>query len=190
MAGKLQNELIRAHYWNVPIDVKAYNKALRMGRDSLNERLERRVREALLDEAFQGRRAPYHGDIFAYAMHATAACCRKCASYWYGLPRSMADVPNDEAIDYIVSIAQAYLELRMPGLQSAPVRVRGVPQSASPNPEEVDRLDRALIDSLQTHGDPTGMVRAQASALQLGYHVDGGGGHVMINQEGLDLGAA
>lgn len=187
----LQKELIRAHYWNVPIDLKAYNKALRYGRDRLHERLESEVRKALLEPGFQGRRAAYSGDIVGYAMHATASCCRRCASYWYGLPRDITEQPDPAAVDYIVGVARTYIDLRLPELPRDPSDVPGVSHALLPNADEIDRLDHLLVDQLHRDLDPAGLVRAERSAIVLGHQVDMDGGYVMFNQLPLhNLGAA
>lgn len=83
-----QHELIRAHYWRVPIDLWAYNQALRLGRAELGRRIKQQVEYAMTStDVWAGRAAPYSKSIIGYAQHATATCCRSCAAYWHGLPR-------------------------------------------------------------------------------------------------------
>lgn len=167
--AKFPNELIRAHYWNVPLDLAAYNQALRLGRTKLHAKVRKHVLASMLiDDAFANRRAPWNGHIVAYAQHATATCCRLCASYWHGLPRDMSIRPTDGQLDYVVRLAQAYFDLRLPGLPDEPTRgVPSISSGAGPTPAEALALEDNLILTFQNGHDPAGLVLPARSAVRL-----------------------
>ena len=61
---------------------------------------------------FDGRQTGLSGNVLFYAQHATATCCRKCVSYWHGIP---ADRPlDDEEARYCEALVVAYLDERLP----------------------------------------------------------------------------
>lgn len=176
--SKFPSELIRAHYWSVPLDLVAYNQALRLGRVKLFAKVEKLVLESmLLDDRFKNQRAAWNGKIVAYAQHATATCCRLCASYWHGLPRDMSVRPSDEQLEYAVQLAQAYFDLRLPGLPDEPTRgVPGIAAGSGPDETEVRELEDHLLATFQHDHDPAGLVLPARSAIKLtsGSRIDGG----------------
>ncbi len=176
----LPKELIRAHYWNVPFDLRAHNQAVRLGRTRLREKARQRVYDVMLkDDAFSGRRARYSEDIVAYAQHATAGCCRKCASYWHGLPLAMSTRPTDEQLEFVVALVQAYLDVRFPNLPDEPtIGVSKVPASAGPDEDESARLEDELIGVFAMGQDPTGLVLPSRSHLKLIARRDDEGGYL------------
>lgn len=188
----LRQELIRAHYWDAVIDLKAYNQAVRMGRDRLLERASEEVRKALLvDSPYQGRGASLCGSIIAYAQHATGTCCRKCASYWYGFSRSFDDQPSEAQIQYVIAIVHAYLDLRLPDLPADGHPVPRVMAASMPDADEVARLEQVVLDHMQANGDPSGLLIPIHSSLEFAHQRDAAGGYVMFSRIGLrDLGAA
>lgn len=190
--SSLKQELIRAHYWDAVIDLKAYNQAVRMGRNRLLERASEKVRNALLtDTPYQGRGAPLHENIIAYAQHATGTCCRKCASYWYGFSRSFDEQPTESQVDYVISIVHAYLDLRLPDLAAEGHSVPRVMEASMPDAEEVARLEQVVLDHMQAHADPAGLLVPIRSSLEFAHQRDDEGGYVMFSRIGLrDLGAA
>ncbi len=188
----LKQELIRAHYWDSVIDLKAYNQAFRLGRTQLMVRAANAVRDALLiDGPFQGRGAPHHGNIIAYAQHATGACCRKCASYWYGFSRSFDEQPSEAQVGYVISLVQAYLDLRLPDLPAEGQRVPSVSSASMPDGNEVSRLEQIVLDQMQAGADPVGLLLPITSTLEFAHQRDDDGGYLMFSRIGLrDLGAA
>lgn len=188
----LKQELIRAHYWVAVIDLKAYNQAVRMGRDRLLQRASEEVRKALLtDSPYQGRGAPLRENIIAYAQHATGSCCRKCASYWYGFSRSFDKQPTESQVNYVISIVHAYLDLRLPDLPADGHPAPRVMAASMPDVDEVARLEQVVLDHMKAHGDPSGLLVPIHSSLEFAHQRDATGGYVMFSRIGLrDLGAA
>ena len=114
----LKHEKWRHYMWHVEIDPKAVNYARRKGRRELWEAVEKRVRKCIgpAKDLYDGMQTPREGSgnpIF-YAQHATAACCRKCVAYWYGIDPNRA--LTDEEIGYFVKLLMRYLGERLPVL--------------------------------------------------------------------------
>jgi hypothetical protein len=176
--AKFPTELIRAHYWNVPFDLRAYNQALRLGRRGLMAKARKQVLEAMLkNDAFAGRRAPYNENVVAYAQHAVAGCCRKCAAYWHGLPLDMNVRPSDEQLDFVVGLVQAYLELRFPNLPDDPTfGVPGVPKNAGPDEGELGQMEENLLTAFAADRDPAGLVIPTRSTIKIISRSDADGG--------------
>src|SRR6266478_5308269 len=124
----LRRELIRHHFWCVPIDQRAVNYGRRKGRQRLREAAERRLRQSVAPAApvRDGFQTPREGsgNCIYYAQHATACCCRRCIEEWHGIPRGRA--LEDSEVSYLVELAMAYLETRLPltedGERIPPVR--------------------------------------------------------------------
>lgn len=177
-----QNELIRAHYWHVPIDLKAFKKAQRLGRRELLRRVAERVCTALIRmDAYAGRGTPYHGDVIAYAQHATAACCRRCAAYWHGLPSDSSPAPHH--IDHVICLVRAYLDIRLPDLPEDPApsaSVGVVTQAMQPDDRRTRELDTQVATLLVAGTDPTGLLQPVKSTLQLDDARSTAGGYIAI----------
>jgi hypothetical protein len=177
-----QNELIRAHYWHVPIDLKAFKKAQRLGRRELHSRAADRVRAALTrTDAYAGRGTPYHGDVIAYAQHATAACCCRCAVYWHGLPSDSSPAPRH--IDHVISLVRAYLDIRLPDLPEdpePPASVGVVTQAMQPDDRRTSELDRRVATLLVAGADPAGLLQPLKSTLQLDDARGTYGGYLLV----------
>ena len=171
-------ELIRAHYWNVRFDLRAYHQAFRYGRLNLMAKVRADVIKVMTDTGpFSRRGAPYSEKIVAYAQHATGTCCRGCASYWHGVPRS--GVPTDEQLEYLVRMAQSYLELRLPGLPEEPTpRVPKVAKFAGPDDEEMLLMENDIFAAFARDVDPAGLVLPQRSRLRLVDRRDSVGGWI------------
>lgn len=179
-----QCELIRAHYWHVPIDQWAYNQARRFGMTELRKRLEARVISTLTDPSpYGGRSAPYSRQILAYAQHATATCCRRCAAYWHGLPADVQVRPTDTQLRHVVAVANMYLDIRLPALPAEPeVPVPGIRTEMLPGRDAIATIDDHLISDLGAGIDPAGMVMPIRSRV----HVEDRRGSLLLTQE-LDL---
>ena len=112
----LRNEVIRSHYWAKPFDEDALRRARKRGRDGVFERISGRLRSSIgkKGNGFDGRQTQLQGNVIFYAQHATATCCRKCLSYWHGIPADR-DLKPKEAI-YCEALVGAYLDQRLPPL--------------------------------------------------------------------------
>jgi hypothetical protein len=186
--GALNSELIRHHYWSVSIDLRAWNKAKRVGRKRLHEQAMKRVtKEMTRNDSGAGHQTSYFGDVIAYAQHAVAACCRKCAAYWYGLPSDLNVPPSDAQIQFMVSAVQTYLDIRLPDLPNEAQKVAYVSREEDPSEVETALLDNLLLDRLVRGDDPSGLLRPVNSTLKFRGVLKSGEGFVSVGQMGLDL---
>lgn len=164
-----QHELIRAHYWTVPIDRRAYNQALRMGRDELIRKIDERVTAALSrNDAWSGRAASYAGDIVAYAQHASATCCRNCAAYWHGIPRDRNEKPTAGQVRHAVWAATTWLDVRLPDLPRDPQTIARISRASLPTPQEVNAMDGTVMNLLVAGADPAGLLVPEETHLFFG----------------------
>ena len=76
-------------------------------------------------DAYDGRQTKLEGNVLFYAQHATATCCRRCAWYWYGIPRDRELTPTEQA--FCADIVLAYLDRRDGELRAI---------EATPEPDE------------------------------------------------------
>jgi hypothetical protein len=123
----LQLEYVRHYFWHAPFGAKAMNYAIRAGRVELEGRIENRLRKRIgnaepFHDGWQTAIAVSKADALDFAMHATAACCRKCVEYWHGIPRGH-DLTERE-IEYLGELMRRYLRWRLPDLDDYP---RAVP---------------------------------------------------------------
>lgn len=167
IATKQQSELMRAHYWRVPFDKRAYNQALRLGRLALEEKTAKKVEENLQDLVFGRLKAPYSGNIVAYAQHATATCCRECAAYWHGFPQDGA--LSDQQIKFAVHLAVSYLAARLPDLPDMPPdgpvpAVRSVDLIGD---DEARAVEIAVRSAVERGADPAGLLMPQDTQLSV-----------------------
>ncbi|MDP9423339.1 MAG: DUF4186 domain-containing protein [Pseudomonadota bacterium] len=109
---ELGREFIRDHFLNKPFDERARRLIRRYGMDGIRERAPSRVASAIgkKPSAWDGRQTKFEGNVLFYAQHATATCCRRCAWYWYGIPREGPLSAEDLA--FCTSLVQAYLDRR------------------------------------------------------------------------------
>lgn len=119
----LHKELIRHHFWHLPLDQKASDKALRKGRTGLHAAALGRLRSSVgKAKPFRdGYQTPMSGNAVYYAQHATASCCRTCVDYWHGIPKGH-ELTNDE-LGYLHDLVTGYLDQRLPHLPDDPARV-------------------------------------------------------------------
>jgi hypothetical protein len=131
----LRNELIRHHFWHVPIDEKALAHATRKGRVALHEaagqRIVKSVGRASARLYRDGMQTPREGNVIYYAQHATAACCRKCIEYWHDIPPDR-DL-TDEETAYLTYLVCRYIDERLPDLDPEPRKVPRKRRNAGPN---------------------------------------------------------
>jgi hypothetical protein len=115
----LPHELIRHHYWHVPIPERVRELALKPRREVLRERTERAVRNAIAlpsSQLFRDGTQTYdehskHARIYHYGQHATATCCRKCLEYWHGIPREQP--LSEQELVYFTELVWLYIEQRV-----------------------------------------------------------------------------
>lgn len=112
----LEKELIRHHFWHLPLDDKANAHATRKGRTNLYAGIESRLRSSVgkATPFRDGTQTPLSGNAIYYAQHATAACCRTCIEYWHGLEKGR-ELTDDE-IEYLAGLIRGFLDERLPDL--------------------------------------------------------------------------
>ena len=116
----LKFEMIRHHFWHIPLSPYAIRYALRKGRTGLSQTTERQIRRLVgpANPAFDGRQTPREtspkANAIHYAQHATASCCRKCIEVWHGIPQGRE--LSDQEIVYLSNLAMPFLLERVPGL--------------------------------------------------------------------------
>jgi len=111
----LEYELIRHHFWHVPLDERAINYARRKGWRGLQAAVQNRIRKSVgTQTAFDGRQTPKSGNPVFYAQHATATCCRKCIEEWYAIPQNVT--LTEQQIEYMADLCMLYLRQRLPML--------------------------------------------------------------------------
>lgn len=123
----LRYELIRHHFWHIPLSEYAINYARRKGKTGLKTAAQRHIEKAVANPTHprQGRQTPREtsptANIIHYAQHATASCCRKCLEEWHGIPPDRFLFV--EEISYLRDLVMLYVDARMPGLSTEAVRV-------------------------------------------------------------------
>ena len=112
----LKTELIRHHYWHVPLDETAVNHARRKGRAGMREAAVNRLRQSVgpSHPYRDGIQTPKMGNVLYYAQHATATCCRKCIEVWYGIPQGRE--LTEEELRYLTELVLLYVWERLPEL--------------------------------------------------------------------------
>jgi Domain of unknown function (DUF4186) len=123
----LRYELIRHHFWHVPVKQYAVNYARRKGRIALKEAARKQIAKAVKDpnhprQGQQTHRETHpHANVIHYAQHATASCCRRCLEEWHGIPLDR-ELTSGE-IHYLTDLAMLYVRARVPDLAEGPVHV-------------------------------------------------------------------
>lgn len=122
----LQRECIRHYFWHVPFGDRALRYAVRAGRLELESRIDRRLRSRVrnINPAYDGRQTPTSrdkADALDLAMHAVAACCRKCINYWHGIPPT--EPLSDRHIEYLGELMRLFLRARLPNLPDEPTKL-------------------------------------------------------------------
>jgi hypothetical protein len=110
----LRHELIRSHMWRKPFDADAARKARRKGVTNMPSAIESRLRSSIgrAAGAFDGRQTAMGGNVIFYAQHATATCCRKCLSYWHGIPKDRK--LTDTELRYCAKLVETFIVERWP----------------------------------------------------------------------------
>jgi hypothetical protein len=112
----LKYELIRHHFWHVPIERRAVNHAKRKGKSGIREASVRRIRVSVASPHHprQGRQTPFSGNVLYYAQHAVVACCRACIEEWHDIPQDR-DLTEEEVL-YLAELVTLYVFHRLPDL--------------------------------------------------------------------------
>ncbi len=110
--AELGREFIRDHFLNKPVDERGQRQIRRDGVDSIRGRVHSHIASRIGAEpnAWDGRQTPLEGSILNLAQHATATCCRKCAYYWYAIPKDRPLKPDE--LQFCESMVLAYLDRR------------------------------------------------------------------------------
>ncbi len=125
----LHYELIRHHFWHIPLSEYAVNYARRKGKVALKQAAYKQISRAVgsVGHPREGRQTPREtnpkANAIHYAQHATASCCRRCLEEWHGIPRDRQLMSNE--INYLTELTMLYLEARIPDLAELAVRVSG-----------------------------------------------------------------
>ena len=112
-------ELIRHELWRIEIPEHVRDLAVHPRRGTLEEMLERSVRDRIGPPAAElfrdGIQTPMPSSpdarIFHYGQHATATCCRKCLAYWHGIA---IDVPlAGKDLKYMNALVRRYVDEKL-----------------------------------------------------------------------------
>ena len=129
--GALNREWVRNFFWKIPLLQRVLNHAKRKGKVALRDSIYRNL------EATIGSAQPFRdgsqtempepedaANIYAYARHATATCCRKCISQWHGLPRGR--VLTADELTYLSNLVCHYVDERIPDLPNQPQKIPAI----------------------------------------------------------------
>jgi len=135
-------ELIRHHFWHLPISEYAENYARRKGKEGLPAAIRHRL-EVSIGKSFhpmQGRQTPFNtsptANVVHYAQHATATCCRACVAEWHGISPDRDITPQE--LDYLTELVMIYVLDKIPDLDKNAQKV------ARPRQREVQLENREL----------------------------------------------
>lgn len=114
---ELKKEWIRSEFWEKEIDKKSIIILNSMSSSEVRQKLRKELDKCV------GKPKPFRdgysvpikddkieGKPFAYAQHATATCCTRCAHYWWGLEMN-TQYTNDQ-LEFLTNIGMAYFAER------------------------------------------------------------------------------
>lgn len=112
----LTKEWIRHFFFNVPITERIEEYAQKNGfaglTDILGSHFDRKKMQEF-DPTWDRRQTPMlKGTIVDWARHATGGCCRRCLSYWHGMP--LQGKLRGDDIEYLTALAMRYIVRRLP----------------------------------------------------------------------------
>lgn len=109
---ELGREFIRDHFLNKQIDERSKRQIKREGLSGIRARVRQHISSRIGGEpnAWDGRQTPLEGSILNFAQHATATCCRRCAYYWYAIPKDRSLTSSE--LDFCERMMLAYLDRR------------------------------------------------------------------------------
>jgi hypothetical protein len=114
----LKNEWIRHFFFNVPITKRIEEDAGEKGYSGLKENLESLFHRKIMREfnkiGDRRQTSMLNGTIVEWARHATGCCCRRCVSYWHGIPLNVRLAEDD--VEYFTNLSLRYISLRLPKL--------------------------------------------------------------------------
>lgn len=116
---QLRLEFIRWEFWTRPFNERSLLHAKQTGRKKIFadvtptiDRILRKVPTGHWDNMQVPVAQEKMSSVIQYAQHAVAACCRKCAETWHGLPQNRT-LTNQE-IEYLSMLVCKYLDERLP----------------------------------------------------------------------------
>ena|SRR5437016_9363440 len=136
-------ELIRHHFWHIPLTQRAINYARRKGRALLRDATEKQIRQLIGGpkhprEGFQTpRETSPHANVIHFAQHATASCCRRCLAEWHGIPEGRPLMSDELA--YLTELAMRYISARVPDLAEMPISVPAIRLQAGSHRRSAER---------------------------------------------------
>jgi hypothetical protein len=117
LQAELKKEWIRNHFWIEPLDKKSVENLAKTPRIETRDRIRRELAKVVgPPRPFRdGYRVPVEGKKLEghpiyYAQHATGACCKKCAYYWWGFPRH--EQYTDGQIDFLTDMCMSFFDAR------------------------------------------------------------------------------
>lgn len=144
----LRYELIRHHFWHVPLSQYAVSYARRKGKRALKLAARNQIARAIgkAVHPLEGRQTPRETNRTAnaihYAQHATASCCRRCLEEWHGIPRGRELIADE--INYLTDLAMLYLGARIPDLAEEPVFIPSQRHTVGPKGAQSKRQPMEL----------------------------------------------
>ncbi|MCU1251143.1 MAG: hypothetical protein JWQ49_4172 [Edaphobacter sp.] len=123
----LQLELIRHHFWHLPLSEYAESYAIRKGRRALRGAVKHQLAKAIGSPIHprQGRQTPREtsekATVVHYAQHATATCCRACLEEWHGIDNG-AEL-TDAELGYFTDLVMLYVTTKLPNLENESQRI-------------------------------------------------------------------
>ena len=139
----LKYEMIRHHFWHIPLSQKAVRYALRKGCTGLSKTILKQIRRLVgsASPAYDGRQTPREtsprANAIHYAQHATASCCRTCIKEWHGIPHGRE--LNNREIFYLSELAILYLLERIPELNPKDHKLPGTETAATATPSKFSK---------------------------------------------------
>ncbi len=117
LRDELTKEWIRNYFWDKPMDDDSKRKLLSDSRTTIRQRIRKRLAASVgPPRPFRdGYAVPVDdaklvGNPLAYAQHATASCCTKCAYYWWGFERNTQYTEGQ--IDFLTDLCMGYFDGR------------------------------------------------------------------------------
>lgn len=115
----LRTEHVRKFFWNLTLGETTRKSSFKKGAVKLKVQVGKQLASAVGRGRHprEGRQTPMLEDDpnpINYAQHATATCCRRCMSYWHGIPEGR-ELDTGE-LEYAERLVSRYLEEKLPGL--------------------------------------------------------------------------
>lgn len=116
----LRTEHIRAYFWKRPLSQGSLDQLVGLSKAALHQQVRKRINDSLgpAQPSWEGRQTPLDedGNPIHYAQHATGTCCRRCLSYWHGIPEGQPLKPDE--VEYSAFLVDVYLSRKLPTTNS------------------------------------------------------------------------